>query len=77
MTPEELKLAKVKIQAELEKLKDQPSVFEDGRLNHKLAGLLCLSGFLEGLTPEKKRKREPKRNNLKFDWKRKKKGRSK
>lgn len=76
MTPEEIKQAKEKIQAEHEKIKDQPLIFEDGRLNHKLAGLLCLSGFLEGLTPEKKHKREPKRNNLNFDWKHKKKGRS-
>ena len=76
MTPEELKLAKEKIQAERENLKDQPLFFEDGRLNHKLAGLLCLSGLLEGLTPKKKRKREPKRNNLNFDWKHKKKGRN-
>lgn len=74
MTPQEIKQAKEKTQAEREKIKDQPLIFEDGRVNHKLAGLLCLSGLLEGLTPKKKHKREPKRNNLKFDWKRKKKG---
>lgn len=77
MTPEELALAREKIQAECEKITDQQLIFEDGRVNHKLAGLLCLSGLLEGLTPKKKHKREPKRNNLKFDWKHKKKGRSK
>lgn len=77
MTPKELALAKEKTQAEREKIKDQPLFFEDGRLNHKLAGLLFLGGLLEGLTPKKKHKREPKRNNLNFDWKHKKKGRSK
>lgn len=67
MTPEEIEFRK-----EYERIKDQPLFFEDGRMNHKLAGLSCLIGLLDGLSEEIKPKKEVKQNSIKYPWKRRK-----
>lgn len=67
MTPEEVELRK-----EYEKIKDQPMFFEDGRFNHRLAGVSCLVGLLDGLSGRTKPKKEVKQNSIKYPWKRRK-----
>ena len=69
MTPEE-----VKLREEYEQIKDQPMFFEDGRMNHRLAGVSFLVGLLDGLSQEIKPKKEVKQNNIDHHWKHKKKG---